>query len=98
MHGFPKNMHLLGRLMTIKLHNMNTERTPEQIAAERYPQTLVNDGVHATFIDVAHLQREAWLSGLQVGAEFAEWVRHKVYYVPVTQELLQIFLTEKYGK
>ena len=61
MHGFPKNMHLLGRLMTIKLHNMNTERTPEQIAAELYP-TIPTAIVHYDYNDIVEYQRAAWLS------------------------------------
>jgi hypothetical protein len=92
---------------------MNTERTPDQIAAELYPQTLVNDGVHATFIDVAHLQRAAWQEGLQVGAEYSRWCNNrnfiwskkgKVWCIhgnPTrwSDEALQsIFLNQKYGK
>jgi hypothetical protein len=82
---------------------MNTERTPEQIAAERYPHEYSG-----------HL-RAAWQEGLQVGAEFAEWCSAKSwaymeyadrphwhnrlsYSKRTTQQLISIFLNEKYGK
>jgi hypothetical protein len=53
---------------------MNTERTPEQIAAELYPKFEGEiSGYRKDYNKITGIQREAWLSGLQVGAEFAEW-------------------------
>jgi hypothetical protein len=37
----------------------------EQLAAELYPKTLVNDSVHQNSIDVAYLQRAAFIAGYE---------------------------------
>jgi hypothetical protein len=49
-----------------------TPKSQDQIAAELYP-TIPTAIVHYDYNDIVEYQREAWLSGLQVGAEFAEW-------------------------
>jgi hypothetical protein len=82
----------------------------EQLAEERYP-ILWDEKKQPFHVMVRNAQRAAFIAGLQVGMEFAEWCNtndwyynssHKVWVntrtdmEELTEELFEIYLKEKH--
>ena len=70
----------------------------QQLAEKEYEMPRFNMLVRTSQAKIAEKERTAFIKGLQMGMEFAEWLNKQHGELKTTEELLEIFLKDRYGK
>ncbi len=72
-------------------------KSPEEQAAELYPKFEDEiSGYRKDYNKITGLQREAWLSGLQVGVEILDWAAENCLYKSVDGETIWMLKSDIY--